>query len=141
MGEKKNSADELIAKAREKRRRQRDETLSEARIQNENARKYRDFKMYFFGRFLTKVPIFRMDRCLDLPLVTSSATPYEEKKISIGELAIEEATKHDFEVGQQLVGAMIPKIRKVPKTIAPIGQPAKNKSSIENGGLGADIGD
>jgi len=36
---------------------------------------------------------------------------------------------------------MIPKIREVPKTLAPIGQPARHKSLIKVGGLGAGIGD
>jgi len=140
LKEEKEDDEALMSEGRTKRKMERDATLFQARVQNENARKYRDFKMYFFGKFLVRVPIFRVDRYLDLPLPSSSATPIEQKQISIGELAIEEA-KSDYQVGQQLIGAMIPKIREVPKTLAPIGQPARHKSLIKVGGLGAGIGD
>jgi hypothetical protein len=130
-----------VAKSRMKRKMHRDTTLNQARILNENARKYRDFKMYFFGKFLTKVPIIQVDRYLDLPLSSSSAVPAKKKEMKLGELAIEEAADENYEVGQQLVGKMIPKIRRIPKTSAPRGQPAKRKSLIKNGELGADVGD
>ncbi len=109
LSEDKKDEERLMSIERMKRKVQRDATLSQARIQNENARKYRDFKMYFFGKFLVKVPIFRADRYLDLPLPSSSAVPIEKKQVSIGELAIAEA-KNEYQVGQQLVGAMIPKV-------------------------------
>lgn len=98
------------------------ETLARARIQNELARKYRDFKMFIFGKYLTRVPILCVDRYLDLPLPSSSANPYEKKEMTFGDVAIEEAPDDNAEVGQQLVGVMIPKIREIPRLVAPQGQ-------------------
>ena len=115
------------------------ETLAVARLQNEKARKYRDFKMHFFGKYLVKVPIIRLDRYLDLPLPSSSATPLEKEAKKLGEIVMEE-TEANREAGQQLVGTMIPKIQEIPRTVAPIGQPTKHKSLIKIGDLGADVG-
>lgn len=136
----KQDEDEADAINRMKRQMERTEALTEARIKNEKARKYRDFKMYFFGKFLTKVPINRVDRFLDLPLPSSTATPIDNKKLSLGELAIQEALPVDFAVGQQLVGVMIPSLREAPKTVAPKGQAAKNKKILKIGALGSDVG-
>lgn len=98
--------------------------------------------MYLFGKFLTRVPILRCDRYLDFPLSSSSAVPIVKKAMTFGEVAIEESAEKDFEVGQQLEGVMIPKIRHDFRgTTAPPGQPAKDKSLIKTGDLGADNGD
>ena len=53
-----------------------EETLLEMRVKNEYAYKLRDFRQYFFGKFLTKVHILKFDRYIDTPLSTSSAKPW-----------------------------------------------------------------
>ena len=79
--------------------------LGKARIQNEDAKKYQDFKKYHFGEFSTRVPIIKTDRMLDLPLPSSSATPLLlSRNIATGEDEVDE-------VRQELVGLMIPKIK------------------------------
>ena len=98
--------------------------------------------MYFFGKYLTRVPIFHVDRYPDLPLPSSSAVPIEKNTMTFGELAIEESGEKEFETGQHLVGVMIPKIRQcIRSTVAPTGQLARRKSMIKIGDLGADVGD
>ena len=78
--------------------------------------------MFFFGKYLTKVPILRVDRYLDLPLPSSFAKPYVKRQMTFGDVAIEEAAGDNAEVGQQLVGLMIPKIRDIPRVVVPRGQ-------------------
>jgi len=126
------SSDEKNNLERLKRKIKRDETLTQARIQNELARKYRDFKRYYFGKYLTKVPILRVDRYLEVPLSSSSAKPFIREQKSFGQIAIEEALCGENEVGQQLEGVMIPKIKEIPKTVAPKGQPTKDKGRIRS---------
>jgi len=45
-----------------------EKTIEEARVRNELAFKLRDFKQYFFGKFLTKMSILKKDRFIDIPL-------------------------------------------------------------------------
>ena len=98
--------------------------------------------MYFFGKYLTRVPIFHVDRYLDLPLPSSSAVPIKRNTMTFGELAIEESGDKEFESGQQLVGVMIPKIRQsIQSTVTPTGQLARQKSMIKIGDLGTNVGD
>ena len=96
--------------------------------------------MFFFGKYLTRVPIFRADRYLDLPLPSSYAVPIEKQVKTFGELAIEENGAKECEMGQHLVGVMIPKVRETAQdNAAPIGQVVKQKSMVE-GGVGSGIG-
>jgi hypothetical protein len=60
---------------------------------------------------------------------------------TFGEIAIEEATGEDHEAGQQLLGLMIPMIKAVPTSIAPTGQPAKQKPLLKVVELGGDVSD
>ena len=53
-----------------------EKTLEEKRVKNELAIKLRDFRQYFFGKFLTKVHILKFDRYIDTPLSSSSARPW-----------------------------------------------------------------
>jgi len=124
---------------REERKKTRELLLDGVRVKNENVVKYRDFKMYMFGKFLTKVPIIRVDRYLDIPLASSSATPREKEPMALADVALLDAAK-DFEVGQQLIGEMIPTVKNQPPLEVPRGQVAKHSNMIKVGELGADIG-
>ena len=88
-----------------------DEQKLEAQIARERASKLRDFKQYMFGEHICRVNILKKDRYYDLPLPSSSATLYNPKSKSLGELAMQEAGYHRNRVnGQQLVGRMIPTV-------------------------------
>lgn len=50
-----------------------EKTLQETRVKNELAFKLRDFKQYFFGKYLTKADILNFDRFVETPLPSSSA--------------------------------------------------------------------
>jgi hypothetical protein len=82
-----------------------------ALIAREKKAKLLDFKQYLFGRHICKVNILKKDRYYDIPLPTSSATLYDPKSMSLGEVAMQEAGYHRIRVdGQNLVGEMIPKV-------------------------------
>lgn len=82
--------------------------VREARIKRENAGKLKAMKTYLFGKFTTYIPILKQERYIDFPLPESYAKPYESKKLSLGELAMQEGGKNCERVdGQQLVGDMI----------------------------------
>ena len=86
--------------------------MIEVQITKEKASKLKDFKQYMFGDFVSKVNILKLDRYHDIPLPASSATPYSPKKLSLGELAMEEAGNNRTRInGQHLVGDMIPKVQ------------------------------
>ena len=55
------------------------EALLRLRVENELAYKLRDFRQYFFGSFLTKVPVLKFDRYIDMPLSSSCAKPWDWK--------------------------------------------------------------
>merc|ERR1712151_480793 len=78
-----------------------------ARLRKENAEKLRDLKGAIFGKYLTKVPLLRMERYLDYPMHTSQAKPYIAKAKIEGSKQ-EQAPERI--VGQKLVGQMIPKL-------------------------------
>ena len=82
-----------------------EKTLLEMRVKNEYAYKLRDFRQYFFGKFLTKVHILKFDRYIDTPLSTSSAKPW----VGGSHLRMDEDAKYQpRESGQELLGLMIP---------------------------------
>lgn len=71
-----------------------------ARIQRENATKLKVVKQHMYGKFITRVPVLRMERFQDFPLHTSTAKPYEPRPMPTPERVS----------GQHLVGTMIPRI-------------------------------
>lgn len=88
----------------------------ETQLKREKASKLRDFKQYMFGEHICRVNILKKDRYYDIPLETSSATPYTTKDMrkSLGTLVIEEAGFGVSRVeGQQLEGDMIPKVSEI----------------------------
>ena len=88
-----------------------DKQKLEAQVAREKASKLRDFKQYMFGELICRVNILKKDRYYDLPLPASSATMFNPKAKSLGELAMQEAGYRRTRVdGQQLVGEMIPKV-------------------------------
>ena len=56
-----------------------------ARIQRENATKLKVVKQAMFGKFITRVPVLRMERFPDFPLHTSTAKPYEPRPLPVPE--------------------------------------------------------
>jgi hypothetical protein len=88
-----------------------DQLKNDAMISREKTAKLRDFKQYLFGKYICNVNILKKDRYYDIPLPTSSATMYDPKSMSVGELAMQEAGYHRTHVdGQHLIGDMIPKV-------------------------------
>ena len=83
----------------------------ETQLKREKAGNLRDFKQYVFGKHICRVNILKKDRYYDLPLDTSSATPYSSMRKSLGTLCIEEAGCGLTRIeGQQLEGELIPKV-------------------------------
>jgi len=117
-----------------KRKKWLDKQKEEAQLAREKASKLRDFKQYMFGQRICRVNILKKDRYYDVPLPTSSASVYNPKSKSLGELAMQEAGYHRKRVnGQQLIGEMIPKIYENPSTEAPTGRPTKKTDLLEKG--------
>jgi len=111
--EEETSAEELDRLGRKKLM---EETLQETRKKNEIAFKLRDFKQYFFGKFLTKVPVWKSDRFNDIPLPSSTATPIKsskktENKASVATLSHQDSSIVERDLGQRLVGMMIPTLQ------------------------------
>jgi len=132
---------EKKAKESETRKEATELAAKNARIKREDATKLKVMKKYRFGKFISKVPILKMDRFPDIPLPNSSATPYKPKPVTIAELAMEEAGRNRTRIpGQQLVGDMIPTIEMPGKTDAPVGQAAKHRELLQKGALGANKG-
>lgn len=115
-------------------------TIAENRIKNELLIKLRDFKQYFFGKYLTKVSILKLDRCVDFPLPSSSAEPIiKEDGATLAEAAMAEADKEDHrEAGQRLKGLMIPKVAEVENS-STIGNVVARKSLLKTGDPDIDI--
>uniref|UniRef100_A0A7S2JWB1 Uncharacterized protein n=1 Tax=Leptocylindrus danicus TaxID=163516 RepID=A0A7S2JWB1_9STRA len=115
--------DQAISRKRD----QTKEEVSRRRVKREDAFRLRDFKRAQFGRFLIRIPRFTFARYLDIPKVSSSATPHCEKKSTLSELALKESGKNRTIIqGQSLIdslasGDMILKTKSVPLTIAPTG--------------------
>ncbi len=53
------------------------QTMSGIREENERLYKLRDFRQYFFGKYLTEVSMLKIDRYMDTPLSSSSSKPVE----------------------------------------------------------------
>ena len=115
-------------------------TIAENRIKNELLIKLRDFKQYFFGKFLTKVPILKLDRHVDFPLPSSSAEPIvKDDGATLAEAALAEADKEDQrEPGQRLKGLMIPKVAEVEK-MSKTGNVVSQKSLLKTGDPDVDV--
>lgn len=83
----------------------------ETQLKREKASKLRDFKRYMFGDHICRVNILKKDRYYDLPLDSSSATPYSTRRKSLGTLCTEEVGCGLTRIeGQQLEGELIPKV-------------------------------
>lgn len=80
---------------------------ADARVKREEAAKLKDMKSVLYGKFVTKIPIFKVDRFRDMPLHTSMATPCKPK---VGKVMSERVA------GQRLVGAMIPKVQSLSRS-------------------------
>lgn len=56
-----------------------------ARIQREDAAKLKAVKQELYGKFITRVPVLRMERFPDFPLHNSTAKPYEPRPVPLPE--------------------------------------------------------
>merc|ERR1712032_1163488 len=109
-GAKTSSEDEREAK-RKKRRKVTESNLHKVRIEHENAIKLKDMKIYLFGKYIVKVPIWKEDRYRDTPLATSTAEPMDRGIFTMAKLAMIESRQHKARAcGQNLLGVMIPKV-------------------------------
>lgn len=116
---------------RQERRMLTSKAAHEARQVRENAAKMRDMKQFMFGKFAMKVPILKQDRYNDTPLPQSSATPYEQKALSLAALAMQEAGYNRVRLpGQTLVGDMIPQVETSGFTVAPTGKATANPEKL-----------
>jgi hypothetical protein len=114
----------------------------QARQIRENAAKMRDMKKVMFGKFAVKVGILKDDRYSDIPEGRSSATPHEQKALTLAELAMQEAGYNRTRLpGQTLVGHMIPMVESETLTSAPTGKatgsPQKLSRNTPGGGTTA----
>lgn len=101
--EKQKLSDKSISLKRD----QTKEEVSRRRKKREDAFRLRDFKRAQFGKFLIRIPRFTFARYLDIPKVSSSATPHCEKKSSLTELALKESGKNRTIVqGQSLIDSL-----------------------------------
>lgn len=117
-----------------------EKTIQDARIRNELAFKLRAFKQYFFGKFLTKVPILKADRFIDVPLPSSSAIPYEKDSSVLATRSFNKAeSMAQRDRGQHLEGLMIPRLKfqEVEPEIAVVGNSGDTApvASMKIGGL------
>lgn len=114
--------------------------LHDARIQREDTSKLKAMKTYLFGKFITTVPVLHKDRYVEYPLLDSYAECYEQKKLSLGELALQEGGMNCERIdGQHLVGHMIPK--RLKRSISQVhrGQHAKDVRRLSEHSVGANI--
>ncbi len=137
-----SETEESVAKREEAeraiRRKVMEKTIKETRIRNELLIKLRDFKQYFFGKFLVRVPILKYDRHIDQPLASSSAKPIKKAGATLAQVALAEAEKHAHrEIGQHLTGFIIPKIAEIEEVTKP-GRAVLQQSLLEqNDPIGA----
>ncbi|KAL7431683.1 hypothetical protein ACHAXH_003556 [Discostella pseudostelligera] len=125
---------ERMNKLQRERQKWLDQQKLEALIVRENVAKLRDFKQYMFGQHIIQVNTLKKDRYYDIPLPSSTSTPYYPGSKSLGELAMQEAGYHRVRItGQQLVGDMIPQIFATPTMEAPTGQPTKHTDLLDKG--------
>jgi len=109
-----------------------EKTLQETRVKNELAFKLRDFKQYFFGKYLTKVNILNFDRFVETPLPSSSAKPWQGKSPMVQDVvSVEDNDTGDREIGQQLEGLMIPKVQEMEPSATSIAD-ARTQSRIDD---------
>jgi hypothetical protein len=107
------------------------EAANQARQIRENAAKMRDMKKVMFGKFAVGVPILKEDRYSDMPLAVSSAKPYQQKALTLAELAMQEAGYNRTRLpGQTLVGHMIPRVESETLTSAPTGKPTASPQKL-----------
>ncbi len=107
------------------------EAAKQARLVRENAAKMRAMKTVMFGRFASRVPMIKNDRYTDIPLPQSSAKPYEQKALTLAELAMQEAGYNRTRLpGQTLVGDMIPRMESETLTSAPTGKPTASPQKL-----------
>jgi len=96
---------------RERRRLLTSAAATKSRIKREDAAKLKAMKKFMFGRYITRVPVLKEDRYLDLPLPESTAVPYDPGFLPLSELAMREAGYGRIRLpGQHLVGDMIPRV-------------------------------
>jgi len=80
-------------------------TAAMIREQREKALKLQAMKKLLFGKYVTNIPVLRLERYADVPLHSSTAKAFEISQSPLASL------KNVVRVnGQQLVGDMIPKI-------------------------------
>jgi len=114
MFQNKEEAAEQEEAERKGRRKMMEKTILETRIRNEIAIKLRDFKQYFFGKFVTTVPILKADRYVDMPLPSSTAEPVKRVSVTLAQTALEESDYSSaHRIGRRLVGLMIPNVQEV----------------------------
>lgn len=113
--------------------------LLKPRISREDTEKMTDMRKYMFGKYAHKISVWKSDRYRDTPTLTkSSATRYNPRSYTLGSLAMKEAGYHRTRVeGFNLVGEMIPKLKEVPLTEAPIGRPTRNSKLLAKESAGA----
>mmetsp|Transcript_62419 Transcript_62419/g.75113 ORF Transcript_62419/g.75113 Transcript_62419/m.75113 type:complete len:527 (+) Transcript_62419:2-1582(+) len=103
------SDDEREEKERKVKRSQTEVFIRNARISNENALKLKDMRVYKFGKYITRVPVLKVDRHLDDPLLSSTGGAYEHERLTMAMLAMQEARRETcLQPGQHLYGDMIP---------------------------------
>jgi hypothetical protein len=89
----------------------RSEAVTKARIDQETEVKLRAMKEHLFGRFVTRVPVLKEDRYMDIPLPESSAVPYQPDPLPLSEVAMNEAGyRRKRLLGQHIYGDMIPNV-------------------------------
>eukprot|EP00560_Eucampia_antarctica_P003461 CAMPEP_0197834142 /NCGR_PEP_ID=MMETSP1437-20131217/21337_1 /TAXON_ID=49252 ORGANISM="Eucampia antarctica, Strain CCMP1452" /NCGR_SAMPLE_ID=MMETSP1437 /ASSEMBLY_ACC=CAM_ASM_001096 /LENGTH=182 /DNA_ID=CAMNT_0043438619 /DNA_START=87 /DNA_END=635 /DNA_ORIENTATION=- len=109
------------------------ELAKEAQMNREYLLKLSAMKKHMFGKFMVKVPVFKIDRFRDTPLSSSVAKSIEKTTMSMAELAVQESQMGRIQgETQNIDGHMIPRvIEKRVITEAPTGQTAKNKSLLD----------
>ena len=60
-----------------KRQREKENLITEIRIEHEDLIKRNDMNKFLFGDFVSAVPLVKVDRLLDNPLPSSYAVPYD----------------------------------------------------------------
>ncbi len=86
-------------------------TIRDARIRKEDEVKLVEMKKYRFGKFMIRIPLLKVERCLDYPLINSYSYPEDDEKLRTGERSVQESGEERVRVpGQHLVGHMIPHV-------------------------------
>jgi hypothetical protein len=86
-------------------------TIRDARIKKEDEVKLIEMKKYRFGKFMIRIPLLKVERCLDFPLIQSYSYPEDVEKPRSSERGVKESEEERVRVpGQHLVGHMIPHV-------------------------------